>query len=88
MVRGQEVTSSSQVGRRRGPTGGTPSASSVISSLMMEELRAYCDVPDNIDLTLMEEPDESNMGGEHNFVFFTREYLTVGVRFPVLALVK
>ena len=53
-----------------------------------EELRAYCDVPDNIDLKLMEEPDESTMGGEHNAVFFTREHLTVGLRFPVPAIVK
>ena len=54
----------------------------------MEELRAYCDVPDNIDLTLMEEPDESTLGGEHNSVFFTREHLAAGLRFPVTALVK
>ena len=69
MERGQEVTYSSQAGRRRGPTRGTPSASSIISSLMMEELRAYCDVPDNIEFTLMEEPDESTPGGKHNSVF-------------------
>ena len=54
----------------------------------MEELRAYCDVPDNIDLKLMEEPDESTLGGEHNAMFFTREHLAAGLRFPVLALVK
>ena len=88
MARGQGVTSSSQVGRRRGPTRETPSTSSIISSLMMEELRAYCDVPDNINLTLMGEPDESTMGGEHNSVFFTREHLTAGLRFLVLTFVK
>ena len=88
MARGQEVTSSSQVGRRRGLTQGTPSASNIISSLTMEELRAYCDVPDNIDHKLMEEHDESTLGGEHNSVFFTREHLAVGLRFPVPALVK
>ena len=71
MARGQEVTFSSQAGRMRGLTQGTPSASSIISSLTMEELRAYCDVPDNIDLTLIVEPDESTLGGEHNSVFFT-----------------
>ena len=88
MARGQEVTSSNQAGRRQGPTRGTPSASSIISSLTMEELRAYCDVLDNIDLKLMEEPDESNMGGQHNSVFLTREHLATGLRFPVPALVK
>ena len=82
------MTSSSQAGRRRGPSRGTTSTSSIISSLTMEELRAYCDVPDNIDLTLMEEPNESTMGGEHNSVFFTQEHLVAGLRFLVPALVK
>ena len=71
MARGQEATSTSQVGRERRSTRGTPSASSIISSPTTEELRAYCNVPDNIDLKLMEELDESTMGGEHNAVFFT-----------------
>ena len=71
MARGQEATSTSQVGRKRKPTRGTPSTSSIISSLPMEELRVYCDVPDNIDLKSMEELDESTLGGEHNAVFFT-----------------
>ena len=54
----------------------------------MEELRVYCDVPDNIDLKLIEEPDESTQGGEHNTVFFTREHLVTGLRFSVSAIVK
>ena len=54
----------------------------------MEELRAYCDIPDNIDLRLMEESDESTLGGEHNAVFFTREHLAIGLRFPVPSIVK
>ena len=49
---------------------------------------AYCEVPDNIDLRLMERADESTLGGEHNGVFFTREHLAVGLRFPVPTLVK
>ena len=27
---------------------------------------AYCEVPDDIDLRLMERADESTLGGEHN----------------------
>ena len=42
MARGQEETSTSQVRRRRGPGQDTPSISSIISSLSMEELRSYC----------------------------------------------
>ena len=88
MMRGEEETSTSQVGRKRGLSRGTRSASSIVSSLTMEELRTYCEIPDNIDLKLMEKPDESTLGGEDNAVFFTQEQLTAGLCFPVLALVK
>ena len=54
----------------------------------MEKLRAYCNVLDNIDLKLMEDPDESTLGGEHNVVFFTREHLAAGLCFPMPAIVK
>ena len=54
----------------------------------MEDLKAHCEVPDNIDLRLMERADESTLGGEHNSVFITREHLAVGLRFLVPAIVK
>ena len=38
--------------------------------MTMEELKVYCEVPDNVDLRLMERTDESTLGGEHNNVFF------------------
>ena len=59
MVRGQEETFTSQVGRRKGPGRDTPSASSIISSLSMEELRSYCQIPDNIDFELLDGPTKS-----------------------------
>ena len=88
MTRGEEETSTSQVGCKQGPARGTRSASSIFSSLTMEELRTYCEIPDNIDLKLMEKLDKSTLGGEHNAVFFTREQLAARLRFQVLALVK
>ena len=88
MTRGEKETSTSQAGRKRGPTRGTRSASSIVSSLTMEELRTYYEIPDNIDLKLMENPDESTLCGEHNAVFFTREQLAVRLRFLVPSLVK
>ena len=88
MTRGEEETSSSQVGLKRGLARGTHSASSIVSSLTMEELRAYCEIHNNIDLKLMEKSDESTLGGEHNAVFFTQEQLTTWLRFPVPALIK
>ena len=54
----------------------------------MEELRTYCEIPDDIDLKLMENPNKSTLGGEHNAVFFTLEKLVAELRFPVIALVK
>ena len=48
MARGQKETSTSQVGRRRGPGRDTPSTSSIIFSLSMEE-KSYCQIFDNID---------------------------------------
>ena len=64
-----------------------PSASNIIASMTMEELKVHCEVPDNIDLRLMERADESTVGGEHNGVFFTREHLAAGLHFPVPAIV-
>ena len=86
MVRGREETSTS--GRPGGRSRGKPSASNIIASMMMEELKVYCEVPNNVDLRLMERTDESTLGGEHNSVFFTREHLAAGLRFPVPAIVK
>ena len=86
MVRGREETSTS--GRPGGRPRAKPSVSNIIASMMMEELKVHCEVPDNIDLRLMERADESTLGGEHNGVFFTREHLAAGFRFPVPAIVK
>ena len=86
MARGREETSTS--GRPGGRLRATPSASSIISSLTMEELMVYCEVPDDIDLRLMERADESTLGGEHNGVFFTLEHLATGLRFPLPTIVK
>ena len=86
MVRGQEETSTS--GRPRGRTRATPSASSIISSLTMEGLMRYCEVPDNISFRLVDMPDKSTLSVEHNGVFFTLEHLAAGFRFPLPTIVK
>ena len=68
MARGQEETSTSQVGHKRGPGRDMPSASSIISSLSMEELRSYCHIPDNIDLELPDGLAESTIDKEDDAV--------------------
>ena len=50
MMRGQEETSTSQVGHRKGSNRESPTASSLMSSMSMEELRSFCRVPDGISL--------------------------------------
>ena len=88
MARGQEETSTSQARRRQGPIQKPPSASSIISSLSMDEVRSYCQIPKDIDFELSEGPTESTMGNKYNAVFFTREQLVAGLRFPVSSPVK
>ena len=88
MGRGKEETSTSQGGRRRGPSRDTPSASRLIFSLSMEELRSYCQIPNNIDFELSDGPSESTINEEDSVVYFTREQLAAGLRFPISSLVK
>ena len=88
MARGQEETSTSQVGHRRGPDRDTSSASSIISSLSMEELRSYCQIPDNIDIKLLDGSAKSTIGEGNGAIYFTRKQLVVGLCFPISSLIK
>ena len=88
MARGQEETSISQAGHRRGPSRESPSASSIISSLSIDEVRSYCQIPEDINFELLDGFVVPTVGKEHNVVFFTWEHLAVGLRFPVSSLVK
>ena len=73
MARGQEETSTSQAGRRRGPSRDKPSTSSLISSLSMEELRSYYRIPNNIDFEFSNSLAEPTIEEEDSVVYFTRE---------------
>ena len=88
MARGQEETSTSQAGCRWGPSRESPSTSSIISSLSMDEVRSYCKILEDIEFELSEGPTKSTVGEEYNTVFFTREQLATRLRFPVSSLVK
>ena len=88
MARGQEETSTSQAGRRRGPSQDTPSASNIISSLSMEELRSYFQISDNIDFELTDGPAEPTIGAKNGAIYFTWEQLATELRFPISSLVK
>ena len=73
MARGQEETSTSQVGRKRGPNRELPSASSLVSSMSMEELRSFCHIPDSITLELSNDLVASTVGEVDSAVYFTLE---------------
>ena len=88
MARGQEETSTSQVGRKREPSWDMPSASSLISSLSMEELRSYFQISNNIDFELPDGPVKSTVHEGDSVVYFTQEQLAAGLRFPISSLVK
>ena len=65
-----------------------PSASSLISSLSMEELRSYYQIPNTIDFELSDGPTESIINEEDSVMYFPWEQLGVGLRFPISSLVK
>ena len=50
MMRGQEETSTIQVGRRKGSGWESPTTSSLMASMFIEELRSFCRVPEDISL--------------------------------------
>ena len=88
MARGQEETSTSQVRHRRGPSWELPSASSLVSSMSMEELRSFCQIHDNISIELSEGPTASTVGEAVSVVYFTWEQFAIELRFLVSLLVK
>ena len=88
MMRGQEETSTSQVRRRKGSSRELPTASNLVSSMSIEELRSFSRVPDSTSLELSNGSACSTVGQADNVVFFTQEQFVVGLRFLILSLVK
>ena len=88
MMRGQEETSTSQVGCKKGSSRESPIASSLVASMSMEELRSFYQVPNNISLELLDGPTCATVGQADNAVYFTWEQFAAGLLFPVSSLVK
>ena len=88
MARGQEQTSTNQVGHRRGPSRELPSASNLVSSMSTKQLRFFYRVPDSISLELSDGSSISTVGEVDNAVYFTRKEFAVGLCFPASSLVK
>ena len=66
----------------------SPTTSSLVVSMSMEELRSFYRVPDGIILELSDGPTFLTVGEADNTVYFTWEQFTAGLRFPVSSLVK
>ena len=88
MMRGQEETSTSQVGRRRRSGQELLITSSLVDSMSMEELRSFYRVLKGISLELLDGPAFSTVGKADNTIDFTWEQFVVGLSFLVLSLVK
>ena len=57
MMRGQEKTSTSHVGRRKGFSRESPTMSNLVASMYVEELKSFFRVPDDINIELSDGPN-------------------------------
>ena len=85
---GQEETFTSQVGRKMGTLRESPTISSLVAAMSIEDLRSFCQVLANISLELLDEEAISTVRGADNVVYFTQEQFVTGLRFPISLLVK
>ena len=74
--------------RRRGPSWELRSTSSLVSSMSMEELRSFCQIPDSIRLELSDGSTASTVGEADRTVYLIWEQFVVKLHFPVSSLVK
>ena len=88
MAKGYEEVSSSQVGRQRGTPGETPTVSSLVPAMSIEELRLYSQVLAEISLEVSDDVATLAVGEADNTIYFTREQFATGIHFPVPSLVK
>ena len=88
MARGYEEVSSSRAGSQRGTPRETPTTSSLVTAMSIEELRLYSQVPSEINLEISDDSATSTVGEADNAIYFTRERFSIGLHFPVPLLVK
>ena len=88
MMRGQEETSNSYVGSRKGSSRESPTTSSLVDFMSMEELRSFCQVLDGISLELSNGLARSTVGHADNVVYFTPKQFAARLHFSISSLVK
>ena len=73
MARGQEETSTSLAGRKRGTPRELPTTISLVSAMSIEELRSFYKVPTDISMDLSDRAAVSTVRGVDNAVCFIGE---------------
>ena len=71
MARGHEEVLTSQAGRRRGTPWETPTASSLVASMSIEEPRLYGQILTEISMEMSDDATTSTFGEADNAVYFT-----------------
>ena len=88
MTRGHEEASTSQDGCKRGTPWETPTVSSLVATMSVEDLRFFRQVLPAIKLEMSDGTATSTMGVADNAIYFTREQFAVGLCLPIPSLVK
>ena len=86
MTRGHEEASTSQTGRKRGTPRETPTVSSLVIAMSVEDLSPS--VPTTIRLEVSDSTTTLTMGAEDNPIYFTQEQFVVRLCLPIPSLVK
>ena len=73
MARDHEEAFTSQAGHKRGIPQETPTASSLVATMSIKDLRSFKQVPAAIKLEMSDSAATSTMGAVDNVVYFTRE---------------
>ena len=88
MVRGHEKTSTSQAGCKRGASQETPTVSSLVAAMSVEELKSFSQVPTNMRFKVEDGTVSPTIGGANNVVYFTRNQFAIRLLFPIPSSVK
>ena len=88
MARGHKEASTSQARHKRGTPRETPTASSLVAAMFVEDLRSFRQVPATIRLDMSNGAATSTMRVTNNVVYFTRKQFVVGLCLPIPSLVK
>ena len=84
MVRGHEEASTSQAGRKMGTPQETPTMSSLVATMFVEDLRSFRQVPTAIRLEVSDGTTTLTIGVVDNAIYFTREQFAAGLSPPPL----